>query len=100
MQPLLLLIALGALSWFWLQSLRAREVAVHAAQDLCAHQGLQLLDGTVVLNALRLRRAPQGHVTLHRTYRFEYSSDGERRQYGFVLLLGLRLESVGLAAEM
>lgn len=100
MQPLLLLIALGALAWFWLQSLRARDLAVRVAQDLCRRQDLQLLDATVALSALRLRRTPQGHVALHRTYRFEYSVDGVQRQLGFVLLLGLRLESAGLAAEM
>lgn len=100
MQSLLLLIVIGALSWFWLQSLRARELAVRVAQDLCRRQDLQLLDATVSLNALRLRRTPRGHVALHRTYQFEYSSDGEQRQYGFVLLLGMRVESAGLAAEM
>jgi hypothetical protein len=98
--PLILLIAIGALSWFWLQSLRARDLAGRVAQDLCRRQNLQLLDGTVALNALRLRRTSRGHVALHRTYRFEYSSDGVQRQYGFVLLLGLHVESAGLAAEM
>ncbi|MFN2309230.1 MAG: DUF3301 domain-containing protein [Gammaproteobacteria bacterium] len=99
MQPLLLLIAIGALLWFWQQSLRAREIAARTAQDLCRRQDLQLLDGTVALNALRLRRSPQGHVTLHRTYQFDYSHDGEQRLRGFVLMLGLRVESAGLAAE-
>lgn len=97
---LLLLIGILALLWFWQQSLRARELAVHAAQELCRRQGLQLLDSTVALSGLRLRRTPRGHVGLLRTYQFEYSSDGDLRQRGFVLMLGLHVESAGLAAEM
>lgn len=97
MEPLLLLAGVALLLWFWLQGLRAREIAIRTAQELCHHQGLQLLDGTVALNGLRLRRAPAGHVALQRTYQFEYTRDGYLRERGFVLMLGLRLESAGVA---
>lgn len=100
MQSLFLLAGIGLIVWFWLQSLRAREIAIRTAQDLCQNQGLQLLDATVSLNSLRPRRSVQGHMSLLRTYQFEYSTDGTERQLGFVLLLGLRVESAGLAAEM
>ena len=99
MDTLLLLIVIALLLWFWQQSLRARELAVRAAQELCKRQSLQLLDGTVALSGLRLQRAPAGHIALQRTYQFEYSRDGDERLRGFVLLLGLRLETAGLAAE-
>jgi hypothetical protein len=100
MQSLFLLAGIGLIVWFWLQSLRARDIAIRTAQDLCKHQGLQLLDATVSLNSLRPRRSAQGHMALLRTYQFEYSADGTERQMGFVLLLGLQVESAGLAAEM
>lgn len=100
MQPLILLLGITALLWFWQRSLRAREIAAAAAKELCKRQDLQLLDATVALAALRLRRNSRGHVALLRTYQFEYSSDGDRRQRGFVLLLGMRVESAGLAAEI
>ncbi|MBI5461011.1 MAG: DUF3301 domain-containing protein [Gammaproteobacteria bacterium] len=99
MQPVILLIGVALVVWFWQQSLRARELAIHSAEELCRRQGLQLLDGTVALNALRLRRNTRGHIALQRTYLFDYSRDGDLRQQGFVLLLGLYLESAGLAAE-
>lgn len=100
MQSLFLLAGIGLIVWFWLQSLHARELAIRTAKDLCQRQGLQLLDATVSLNSLRPRRNAQGHMSLLRTYQFEYSTDGTERQMGFVLLLGLRVESAGLAAEM
>jgi hypothetical protein len=99
MSPLFLLVGVGVALWFWQQSLQAREIAIHSAQELCHSQNLQLLDGTVALNALRLRRNLRGHIALQRTYLFDYSQDGAVRQQGFVLLLGLRVESAGLAAE-
>ncbi len=99
MSSLFLLLVVAVALWFWQQSLRASELAVQAARELCQRQDLQLLDGTVALNALRLRRNARGHITLQRTYLFDYSRDGAERQQGFVLLLGLRLETAGLAAE-
>lgn len=99
MESLLLLAGVALLLWFWMQGLRAREIAVRTAQELCRHQGLQLLDGTVALNGLRLRRAAAGHVALQRTYQFEYTRDGCLRERGFVLMLGLRLESAGVAGD-
>jgi hypothetical protein len=96
---LILLVGIALLLWFWQESLRARELAIRAAQELCNRQNLQLLDATVMLSGLRLRRATAGHIALQRTYQFEYSRDGDVRQRGFVLLLGLRLETAGLAAE-
>ena len=100
MQPLLWLAAIALLVWFWLQSLRARELAIRTANELCQRQGLQLLDATVSLSGLRPRRNERGHMALLRTYQFEYSTDGAERQKGFVLLLGLQVESAGLASEM
>lgn len=99
MDTMLLLIGIALLLWFWQQSLRAREAAIRAAGELCQRQNLQLLDGTVALSGLRLQRTPAGHIALLRTYQFEYSRDGDERRRGFVLLLGLRLETAGLAAE-
>ena len=99
MDTVVLLIGIALLLWFWQQSLRAREVAIRAAGELCQRQSLQLLDGTVSLSGLRLQRTAAGHIALLRTYQFEYSRDGDERRRGFVLLLGLRLETAGLAAE-
>ena len=34
--------------WLWLDSLKAREIGMQAAQRACAEEGLQFLDETVV----------------------------------------------------
>ena len=91
--PLLLL---GLLLWFWQNTLRIRELAVSAARQTCDRQNLQLLDGTVVLHRLSLKRNPAGRMTLRRTFLFGYSEDGVERHTGFIIMLGSLIEQVGL----
>lgn len=93
---LILLLLLGLLVWFWQDNLRARENALHAARELCQLQQLQLLDATVTLQRLHLRRADTGWLRLQRTFLFSYSDTGENRRTGFILMTGNRIEQVGL----
>jgi hypothetical protein len=93
---LLLLALLGLIVWFWQNTLQARELALRAARDTCRSQQLQLLDGTVTLHRLTLRRSNQGRVTLQRTFQFCYSAEGDDRHTGFIITLGNLVEQVGL----
>lgn len=88
---LLLLLGLLAVTLFWLDTLRARETALLAAQRACQAQGLQLLDGSVVQAHLSLQRDDEGRLRLRRVYRFEYSDTGNERLLGSVVLLGRKL---------
>jgi Protein of unknown function (DUF3301) len=92
------LLALAAIVWLWLDSLKAREVAVHAARTACSAEGLLLLDDTVAIANLTLRRDDEGQVRLQRAYGFEYSDTGDNRLQGSVVLLGHRvtLLNIGL----
>lgn len=80
------LLALGALGWYWFDSLRAREVGVAAARRACVREGLQLLDETVIGRGLRCVRDERGHLTLRRVFEFEYSSSGDDRYPGAVVV--------------
>lgn len=90
------LLVLGLAGWIWYENLRAREVAVRVARETCQQQRLQLLDSTVVLKGMRVRREPRGRFALQRAYQFEYSESGATRQRGFIILSGHRIESIGL----
>jgi hypothetical protein len=85
---LLALLALAASIWLWLDSLKAREVAVNAARAACTAEALLLLDDTVAIASLKLRRDDDGQVKLQRAYSFEYSDTGNNRLAGSVVLLG------------
>jgi hypothetical protein len=76
--PLLILAAF----YFWHNALRARERARELAHALCARVGLQLLDQTVALRRVRLRRIPGQGLRLLRCYRFDVSTDGNDRRDG------------------
>ncbi len=93
----ILLFVIALVLWLWYAGLRAREIAVRAARETCQRQGLQMLDGSVVLKRMRPQRNRRGHMALLRGYQFEYSEDGMNRQQGFVIVLGFDLQQVGLA---
>nr|MBP7640305.1 DUF3301 domain-containing protein [Thauera sp.] len=81
-------LALGAIVWYWFDSLKAREIGVDAARRACAREGVQFLDETVVGQGLRLARDDNGRVVLRRGYAFEYSVGGDDRNAGSVVLEG------------
>jgi hypothetical protein len=87
------IIILGLIIMFWLESARARELAVGISRAACDKERYQLLDDSVYLQRFALRWTPDG-LRFRRMYRFDYSVDGNLRESGYVLLLGNRLESV------
>jgi Protein of unknown function (DUF3301) len=94
--PLLVLLACGLLAWFWYDTMRARERAIRIGKRRCEQEGLQLLDETVALASLRLRRDAYGRIAVLRVYEFEFSDTGDNRRGGRVTLLGEELEALQL----
>jgi len=92
--PVLEIIAIfiiAAIAALWLDSIRIREDAVHAARVACAAEGFQLLDDTVSIAGLKPARDASGRLGLLRTYEFEYSDTGDNRLKGSVVLIGRRV---------
>lgn len=81
----------GSLAWLWHDSLKAREAAVRTAREICAAEGLMLLDDTVAICGLKLARDEGGRLKLQRAYDFEYSDTGNNRLKGSVVMQGHRL---------
>lgn len=97
MTELIVLLLLGAAIWFFSDGLKARETAYAAARRACEQAGVQFLDDTVSQSGMRLARDGEGHATLERLFRFEFSTTGDDRQQGRVRLLGGRVQEVNLA---
>lgn len=93
MYSLIFVLALLLLGWFWLDSLRAKELATGICRAACEKQGLQFLDQTVALRHLRVRRTQEG-LRLRRAYRFDFSEEGAGRRSGHLVLLGLDLVEI------
>lgn len=92
---LVLLLLLGATVVLWLKLTVARERAVAEARRQCRLHGLQLLDETVGLRRLRLRRV-NGLRRVERCYGFEVSIDGHDREPGRLWMIGDALSSLSL----
>ena len=77
--------------YLWQASLRAKERARSFATALCADAGVQLLDQTVSLQRLRIRRGDDGRLHWLRRYRFELSTNGSDRHHGSLDVMQDRL---------
>lgn len=84
---LLPLLVILAAFYVWHNALRAREQARMLAQALCARASVQLLDQSVALRRVRLRRIPGEGLRLLRCYRFDVSTDGNDRRHGSLDML-------------
>lgn len=81
---------------YWSSSLQAREVALQATQRHCQNLQLQLLDGYVALTGFWFKRDQSGRIQAWRAYQFEFSSTGEERYNGKIILLGHQIQSIQL----
>ena len=85
------LIILAALWWHG-QGVKSRAVA--HAKRYCEQHDLQWLDESMVIRRLWPVRSRSGSLVLQRTYFFEFSSTGEHRYRGTVVMEGYYLKTV------
>ncbi len=81
---------------FWWQSDRIKSLAMQRVYHHCRNQNLQLLDQTMVLKGIGLQRDESGSLRLRRRYTFEFTSTGEMRHQGWIILLGNSIVSLEL----
>ncbi len=94
MPTLLILMIIGALAFsYWSAARAAAERADAVGRNACRAAGVQWLDETVHASGLRLQRGEDGKLGFERTFRFEYSEDGNDRHIGRLVLRGDRLVS-------
>ena len=94
MSPLLLLLIIAGLVWYWQAGMNCRDIAIATARNTCTREGLQLLDGTVSLRQIRPYYSSGSQFGLLRTFGFEYSTDGFSRLSGCVVLRNTQVESI------
>ncbi len=93
--PTLLIVMICAALGFalWSSARAAAERAEQVGRDACRAAGVQWLDETVHASGLRLRRGDDGRLGFERSFRFEYSEQGDDRHVGRLVLRGDRLMS-------
>jgi len=98
-ETLIYLLLLGVVAWFWLDSMRSREIATHTCKAVCRRDQYQFLDETVSLQNMGIARDTRGTLRIRRSYRFEYTTSGERRYQGMVVMLGSNLQVMKMETQ-
>jgi len=95
---LLLLILVGVIAVYWWQSGLFKGRARELAAAHCRQLGLQLLDQSMVITAIRPVLGRGGRIEFRRTYQFEFSSTGDQRYQGELVMEAMHLKSIELEA--
>ncbi len=85
-----------ALISFWWQSDKSKSLALAIASKHCKLHDLQLLDQSVVIRGLWPIRDTDHVLRLRRLYQFEFTSTGEQRYKGELVLWGRKLQGLEL----
>lgn len=85
--------------YYWRRALIAKEYAFAAAQRHCTAMQVQLLDQSVYLRRLWIKRDERGRLSLWRAFYFEFTVIGDDRYFGRVVMLGNRVNEVQLEAH-
>ena len=78
-------------AWFWLDTRRAHEIALGVCREMCGHYDLQLLDQTISLQHTWIQRDSRRRWQFLRTYSFEFSTGGDSRAQGTLVMQGTRM---------
>ncbi|MDD1613559.1 MAG: DUF3301 domain-containing protein [Methylococcaceae bacterium] len=79
---------------YWFNAQKAKEIALGTARAHCLAMEVQMLDDYVALNGIWLKKDKLRKMQLRRSFLFEFSSTGNERYNGTVLMLGRRVESI------
>ena len=83
---------------FWWRSDKIKHDALAHVLRYCKNQNLQLLDQTLVLRGVWLVRDQKDSLIFRRRYSFEFTSTGEVRYQGRIVLYGAILHRMDLEA--
>ena len=96
MLDLFFIIVLLIIGFYWSSTMKAREIAFMAANVYCQKMEVFLLDEYVALNGQWLKRDEDGKIKAWRSYQFEFSSTGDERYHGKVIMLGGKVIKIQL----
>ena len=83
-------------AWYWLRARELKDHVLKYAARHCEGLSLKLLDESVVLKELKPYKSKQGGFCLKRRYVFEFTSTGEDRYQGELVIIGRHIEQINL----
>jgi len=82
---LLILVVVGFATIAWWRLLKGKELARRAAASTCREHGLVLMDDTVILDSVQLKKEDPARAWGLK-YSFDFARNGIRRTGGIVLI--------------
>jgi hypothetical protein len=95
----LIFCALAITAYYYFLNLRLREIATIEVAKHCHSIQVQLLDQSVSLKRSRPALSSTSGLTLKNCYDFEFSTTGDKRYQGNIIMFGKRVESIWLQAH-
>lgn len=94
MSGVLWTIGIILLGWYWFNAQGVKEIAVQATKAYCTKINVQMLDDCVAMRKLWFKRDTYGSMQLWRSFSFEFTSTGEERYNGQIVMLGNKILSI------
>ena len=82
--------------WYWVKSREVKDRALVAVAKHCKEMSLGLLDQTIALKQTRIGKNAYGSRCIIRTYQFDFTSLGEDRYQGRVVMHGPLVAGISL----
>lgn len=93
-QDLFIVLIIALMFWAWWIDRGIKQTAFTLAKQHCEEINVQLLDDNVRLDKIAFKRNAHGSISIKRTFKFEFTSTGERRHQGQLTMLGKKLERI------
>ena len=86
----------GFAAWYWWRAKAIKDFVLQEARRYCKTMDVELLDDAVYLRGLWFKRDDQGRLRVWRRFLFDFTSTGEERYTGRVIMLGTRILNMEL----
>ena len=83
--------------WYWVKGREIKDLALQATRKYCNELSLMLLDQTVALKRVRVVRDARGQLCIERCFHFDFTSSGDDRYQGKIVMHGQTVASIKLA---
>ncbi|MFO7527677.1 MAG: DUF3301 domain-containing protein [Marinobacter sp.] len=83
-------------AWYWWRAKAIKDFVLQAARRYCKTMDVELLDDAVYLRGLWFKRDDHGKLRVWRRFLFDFTSTGEERYTGRIIMLGSKILNMEL----
>lgn len=99
LQTLFFLFLAFFMAWYWWRAKAISDSVLTVARRHCKTMDVMLLDDAIYLRGVWFKRDHEGRMRVWRRFMFDFTSTGEERYQGRVIMLGSRILNIELDAH-